>query len=88
MPRKCAAFLLRREPTAKPFRSQNATTKADASKVAAAKSSDTKVAEYYVPIYAVAFSPLPWSKEDHKARAVPANKARVASRKREPSQTS
>ena len=42
--------------------------------MAAAKSSDTKVAEYYVLTYAVAFPPLSWSKYDYEERAMPATK--------------
>ena len=57
-PRKCVAFLLRREPKAKSFRSRWSTAKAEASKEAAARSSGTKVAEYYVPTYAVVFPQL------------------------------
>ena len=74
MPRKCVAFLLHREPKAKSFRSRWSTAKAEASKEAAAKSSGTKVAEYYVPTYSVVFPQLPRSGTDREERAMPATK--------------
>ena len=74
MPRKRVAFLLNREPTVKTFQSRNTTTKAAAVGVAATTSCGTKVAEYYVPTYEVAFLQLPWPGTDHEERAMPATK--------------
>ena len=56
------------------FRSRNETAKDAAAKVSAAMSCSTKVAEYKVPTYAVAFPKLLRSGTDREERATPATK--------------